>query len=159
MDITQFTSYDEVRAVLGLPAKELPDATLALPLYGKILKSNLVAIGASIVTDYATAKASYTTTAEINFCDAFELFALYDVAWSVCDALPSLSPRTITDGKAMLQRQLDSYKPVLDAVQARRSLHSEALKSAYAVVGGAVGATYTVSLFAVSTPDTDPVTG
>jgi hypothetical protein len=159
MDITEFTTYDEVRAVLGVPAKELPDSVLSLPLYAKTLRANLTAFGSNILTDYATAKASYTTATEVNFCDAFELFSLYDVAWSVCDALPSLSPRTITDGKAMVQRQLDSYKAVLSAVQARRATYSDALKETYSVVGGSTTSSYTPSLFSIGSPDFDPVTG
>ena len=50
MPITDYAAYDEIRAVLGVSDEELEDATLALPMYEKLLNMELLDISEDLPT-------------------------------------------------------------------------------------------------------------
>lgn len=162
MLLTDYTTYDEVRAALGVNVDEVDDATLALPLYENILQVELEDIDMDIPTLYESVSALPTPTDDqLRFMQAAHLFATYAVAKQLTTSLPLFSPEQITDGKAMIRRNQDTpYKAVIEAVAREYTRFKSRLEKMFAVVNstsaaGAVAKTY----FSVASPTSDPITG
>jgi hypothetical protein len=139
MDITDYTSYAEIRAICGLSVNELPDEVLSLSIYGNYLSLRMAGItlpdeapGPGPLTDaFAVVEAKLEadrTAAEQKLYDLTKLFAAYAVANEVCRALPTKLPKAISDSKATLTRFSPEsvYFATMERVEAMlRTLGSE----------------------------------
>jgi dihydroorotase len=114
MNITTYTTYEEIRLVLGLSPKELTDRELSSPMYENILSlamAELVipsAVGSGTTPQiYATVAAlaeNARTTNQQKFYDLLRLYSAYSIANEVAVALPLRAPKMIADSKASLTR-------------------------------------------------------
>lgn len=164
MALSFWTTYDAIRGVLGISNEELPDETLALPMYEVNLKEVFLDIASDFVTTVTAAKAAVTggtaTAVQSRLTDLVELTAPYIVARQLCDALPNLAPRLISDGKASMNRHDQSYKDLVDSVKVSTASYLKKLSDFYAAeVKSSASATATVTLFSVSSPTVDVITG
>jgi thymidine phosphorylase len=158
MAITTYTSYAQVRAVLGVSDKELSDATLALEMYDLGLKADLQDIGDNLVTEFAAL--STPTGDALKFQEAVKLFATYAVAQQLASSLPLFAPKMITDGKAGVTRDANSpYKQATIECRANYQKYRTLLEARYAVFLGASTAITPPPLFTAVTAATDEVTG
>lgn len=116
MLLSDFTSFDEVRAVVGLSSSELPDAQLNLAIYTNSLQLSL---------GYVTLPSPYTGTLETEFetvalldedartasqqmlYNLTRLYATYSVAYEVASSLSMSAPKSQSDGKRTLTRFSD----------------------------------------------------
>jgi hypothetical protein len=125
MHINTYFKFDEVRATLGISAKELPDTVLELDMYGEFLFQELMAIEGALDPDtternliehydYIKALAS-PTDAQALLKSYIRMFALYTVAANVADTISLMAPKTISDGKALITRF--SSEKTFDAVR------------------------------------------
>ena len=57
MELTAFTTYDDIRAMIGVTNKELPDTDLALESYLYGLENELEAVGANLEDERRPARA------------------------------------------------------------------------------------------------------
>lgn len=111
--LTDFTSYDEIRAVLGVSDDELEDSTLSLPMYLTTLTLGLGDIDATLETQYLTLKAAATLTPkEQKLLDVVSVFSAYAVAQHLLTSMPLFAPKRITDGRAETDRVTDPFKDV-----------------------------------------------
>jgi len=161
--LIDFTTYDDVRSVLGVSIEELPDETLALDLYYQSLLLQLDDISASVATNYASISAiapGSRTTTQKSFYAVTRLFSTYAIATTSLSALTLFAPRQITDGKAAIDRQVDVFQDVKDGVRNGFNALRKRLLAALA----AVDLTYTapaltlVTFATFSGTATDPVT-
>lgn len=164
LNVDDVTSFDEIRAALGVSDNELPDTTLELDMYRLHLNTELRAIDATLETTFDTIRGKTEadrTSAEQNLFSATSLFSLYSVALHLTSSLPLFSPKTITDGKAAISRYADSpYKQTIEAVQAQYSKLKTLLEAALAEYGGSSStAVSPPGYMGVSSPSFDPVTG
>ena len=158
--ITTYTSYEEVRATLGVDSADLEDSTLALALYAKELEMDLTAIDASIPADYATIKALPSpTVAQAKFLTAAELFATYSVSKRLTTSLPLFAAKQTTDGKAADTRFDNTWKPVIDAVSGNYDRTKGILTSAYQALSSATASSTARTYARIVSPISDPVTG
>lgn len=115
MNITSYTSYAEIRQVVGLSVKELPDAELAVEMYNNVLQLKLqevvlptAAPGPGPLDSRFLAVAALAenarTTAEQKLYNLTRLYSTYVVAYEVSMSLSSRTPKTISDGKHTLVR-------------------------------------------------------
>lgn len=160
--ITDFTTFAEIRGVLGVAVDELADATLQLPMYELALLADLEDIGVTLGADYDTvaAEAEPRTALRQALYDAVRLFAPYAVAIQLASSLPLFAPKTITDGKASVSR--DSASPYLIAIanaKAQYERNRERLESKYSTFLGATVVATIRPFFSVAVPTVDPVTG
>lgn len=166
MELIAFTTYADIRAIVGLSAKELPDEDLALESYIFGLQESLGAVSSTLEADYTSASANMSadsyTDSEQSLYRATRLFAAAQVSLAVAYSLPMRANKAITDGKAGLSRFTDS--PFRDTVENLKGLFASAkanLETVYASYKG-LDSTTVVSLpsfvRAVS-PSVDPVTG
>lgn len=164
MAVLDYTTYDDVRAALGVSEDELEDATLSLSLYEFSLSADIRSVSLTLSADYATVAnkdPGARTEDEIVLLESASLFATYSVARHLLTSLPLFSPKEITDGKASAVRySINPYKDTMDRVESMYSRYRDALTTAYAAYKVTSATTRTVPIFmAVSQPGTDPVTG
>lgn len=163
MALTDFTSYDDIRAVLGVSTFELSDETLGLEVYEMYLTSEMEDIAADLLTSYATvvttAEAS-RTPAQAKFFRQTRLFATYATAKQLTASLPMFGPKETSDGKASVSRFADSpYRDVVKRIGQEYDRLKERLESAYL---GLASGSYTATARAMFAPvglDIDPVVG
>lgn len=119
------TTTDEIRAVFGLSDAELPDEMLTQRMYAREVETSLLEISPNLATHYA----EYI---ELNpvIRSLVESFALYCVANMLCDMLPMLAARSMSDSKAMFQRFQTDFQSAILAIRQRFALAKEALTNA-----------------------------
>lgn len=163
MALTDYTSYAEVRSVLGVEDDELTDGILSLDLYASGLLTELEEVDTGLPTDFATVAAidpaSNRTAAQRRFYDATRNFATYGVAFQLSTSLPMFGPKEISDSKSLVSRFTDSpYKETNRMVKEKYDQWKARLEKAYSEFKSA-DTTPTRRLYLVaSTLSTDPVT-
>jgi len=162
MALTDYTSYDDIRAALGVDSEELPDAVLGTPLFSYSLRDafNTLASDMLSVVDACIA-ASPRTSAEQDVVEKAWVFATYAVAVQCLDSLPIFSPKMMQEGKTAFMRYSDSpYKFTAEQVRVSYLRSRNALLTAYqAYKGNEAPSATPLPLCGISVPTSDPVTG
>ena len=92
--LTDFATYDEIRAVLGVSDEELEDGTLALPMYLKLLQLDFGDIAGTLEAQYLAAKASTPpSAAEQKLVDVVSVFSAYASSKHLLTSLPRFAPK------------------------------------------------------------------
>jgi hypothetical protein len=161
MALTTFTTYAEVRAVLGVSDNDIADATLALPMYEDMLRMELDTVNVGVYPKFVEVVAVVSPTeAQSTFLRYFRLFCSYAVAKSLASALPMFGPKSIGDGKANMSRFSDSpYKVTVEKVEAEFGRMTNLLNAAYSTLASTSATTFTRPWFASTGLAVDPVTG
>lgn len=163
MDITQFTSYSDVRAVLGVADDELEDATLALEVYASHLEMELDDIHPALIAKYFETEGvdeATRTETQAKFYKLTRLFAAYAVARQCVSGLPMFGPKDVSDGKAVVSRFADSpYKQVIDEVKTQYDRLLLALEKIFSELISVSATTTTRTYMAAIGQGIDRVTG
>lgn len=117
--IHTYTTYDEVRATLGVSDEELEDTTLELPVWSTNLDFALEEVSSELVATYTAISDKPTndrTAAESKLYAATRLYATYIVADDLLKSLPMFSFKRVTDGKAEAER-FDAWEYTRDGVK------------------------------------------
>lgn len=120
MELADYTSYDEIRALLGVSDEELEDATLVLPAYSTDLELTISEVSTLAMPMYETIKAKAAndrTADEARYMITFDLFCSYAVAKHLLTSLPLFAYLRTTDGKAEIDRA-DRFEDVRRGVEA-----------------------------------------
>ena len=160
MPITSYTTYDDVRAALGVSDQDLGDSTLGLTLYDDALAMELAAVSPTIETLFASTSAQPSPTdAEKQLLRATRAFATYVVARELVPAMRMFAVQQVTDSKASMSRFNDPLAQLAKDIEKKYQLAKDALVAALTgVVGQALPSTPRQYLYVVS-PAYDPVTG
>lgn len=166
MDITDYTSYNEVRTTVGLSVDELPDTVLAEEIYANALE---LALGDIDLPDEApgpgplstrypeikTIDKTLRTTKEQKLYNLSRMFSTYAVALEVVVSLSMRAPKTVSDSKASLVRFSPeaTYTIVIDEIKGKL----DDLKSKLENINET--AVTSLSYMRVVEPAVDPVTG
>ena len=162
MALTDYTTYDDIRAALGVSDEEIDDGVLALSLYEQNLVAELEDISLDIISDYKDAKADNARDEDTErFYQTTRLFSTYRVALHLTSSLPLFSPKDIADGKATMSRYADSpYKMVIEQVKQLADRYRKRLTSVYESYSAGTTTTSVARVyFGVAVSTTDPVTG
>lgn len=158
--LTDFTTYAEVRAALGVSDEEASDVTLALPMYEEALKADLDDISLSLITTYTTVKTEVTPTdAQKRFLASVHLFCTYSVAKHLTVTLPMFSPRSVEDGKARMERFNDPYLKTIERVEGEYGRWQSRLEAAFTTLGQSATARTARVFMAVAGATSNPITG
>lgn len=161
--LTTYTSYDEIRAVLGVSTEELEDSTLSLGMYAAALTAELEDINTGIPAQFITVAgmADIARTAnQQRFFDSTRLFAAYAIAKQLGSSLPLFSPKDITDGKASVARFADSpYQTTLKEIKNMYEAARLRLGKAYDNLQSLSTSSTPVMFLSAVAPAIDPVTG
>lgn len=160
ISIDDYTTYDDIRAALGVTAKDLPDTTLALDIYSNYLELEMYEVDSTVQTTYETLVVDPSpTAAESRFIAATRFFAIYCVAKHLTTSLPLFAPRQISDGKATLARFDNPYRDTIASVHQMYDMAKNRLATALSDIGTAVATKTPLTYFSIITPSSDPVTG
>jgi len=164
MRLVEFTSYDDIRAALGVSSDEITDATLSLPLYEFNLASEFKQISLTLIADYEIQRETdHSTWSDVQqeLHEAVYLFATYAVAKQLTASLPLFSAKEIGDGKASLVRYAQNpYRDTITKVEQAYDTFRSKLVAAYNAVQALTAPPMVVrSYLSVITPARDPVTG
>jgi hypothetical protein len=134
MELTDYTSYAEIRAVIGLSSSELSDDLLKLELYSNVLEMALDAVVLPTETpgpgplkstfiDIAETVPAARTDKEQLLYSLTRLYSTYVVAAEVAISLPMAAPKMISDSKASLTRFSPeaTFRDVVNGILARAS--------------------------------------
>lgn len=158
--ITDYTTFDDVRAALGVSSDELEDATLGLKLYADYLDGELEDIDLTLPTIYDTLSNEPAPTAvQKRLVTTCRLFATFAVAKQLLAALPLFATKSQTDGKAAIGRFDNPYKDTIKQVNEQFDRQRNRLIAALAAVGTTVTDATSLVRMSVVSPDFDPVTG
>jgi hypothetical protein len=134
MALTTYTTYDEVRAALGVSKTELPDTVLSLTQWDTLTVIGLEDVHTGIPTLYGTISALPTisrSTTEQRFYDLTRLYACYELAQTLLVSLPLFAVRRLTDGRAEFDRQPDVYEDVREGVRGMHNMLKVKLSATY----------------------------
>jgi hypothetical protein len=108
MALTDYTSYAEIRAALGIASLEVRDNVLALPLYERLLQFELKDISPTIEAAYlALGEEGSLSDPELTFYSAMQVYAAYAVAYRLTDVIEMSSFQKIQDSKTAFTRKVD----------------------------------------------------
>jgi hypothetical protein len=160
VDLTEYTSFAEVRAILGVSEDEVEDATLGLPVYATNLEAELRDVSLSLPTSYQAVRAKIVRTPEEDwFFRITQQFAAHVVAKQCLTALPMAAPREMSDGKASMSRFADSpYRDTIRRVESDLETNRTRLKAALDAVN-ASATIITRQVYFARSSSVDPVTG
>jgi len=163
--ITDYATFGDVRAVLGVSDYELTDATLALTVYSSNLDNALAGISGILDpdTEERTLAAQYIYLEEVSsptadqtkLLNSIKLYAIYVVAGQASGALSMYAPKTQADGKSNLTR-FSSDATFRDAVGSIHAKISTVVADIYELFGVAPSA---IDYLIAVTPAEDLVTG
>lgn len=127
--ITKYTSFDEVRSVLGVEDDELDDSTLSLGVYYNHLLEMFEDINPTLVQLYDEVDGTpVKSPLQERFLRLVQTFATYAVAKQLTPSLPMFAPRSIGDGKATMSRFLDPYKDTIRGIEEQFTLTQNRLQ-------------------------------
>lgn len=109
MALTAYTTYDTVRAVVGLSPKELSDDVLSLPMYEQLLKEDLYSVASELNTTFLALPGGMLSAYEQKLKDQVEVFAAYSVAEKLLSPAGIFCPQVINDGRASRDTGADPY--------------------------------------------------
>ena len=158
--LLDYTSYDEIRAVLGVSDEELEDTTLALPIYAQKLGFELEDISVNLETVYETARAAATpSTLQTKLLNAVQVFAAYAIAKHLLGSASLFAPRRVGDGRAETERVTDPFETLRDDVEAAYLSLKQRVSAALVGLGEQVGAATSRTYTAAAGLPADNVTG
>ena len=149
----EVTSTDEVRSVLGLSDSELPDEVITQRVYKMEVLTALTLVDSRLVDE-----CDQRLLAKPSLKDTLGIFALYCIANRLCDALPLIAARTLSDNKATFQRFDIDIQSVAESIRQRYATSTKALQEALAD-SVETKEVRVPTLFGSGSPNYDRVTG
>ncbi len=160
--LTQYTTFDEVRAVLGVSDEELEDEVLVQPFYERQLILDIEDVDTGIPDAFDTVSAipyASRTKVQKRFYDVVQLFSAYALGRTLLTSLPYFAELRMQDGRSEKQRVKDPFAFTRDGVNAGFTAARQSLLAAYAATtGGTATARVTRTLLSGVGLATDPVT-
>ena len=148
LQMSPYTTYDEVRAVLGVSDEELENATLSLPLYAQQLELELESVYVSLPSMYTGIQAldpALRTPQQQKLFDIVQVYSAYATGKILLVSAPRFAPKRISDGRAEVERVADPFATLRDdleqtllSLRARLVRALEALDVVFSPVAGRV---------------------
>lgn len=118
LPLSAYTTSAEVRALLGVTSKELKDEQLALPMYRRLLSTELDELDPQLEADYeALANLPSPDATQEKFKDLVQLYSSYAIALHLVPSLEQFAPQKITDGRAEVQRSESDLKTLISGLE------------------------------------------
>jgi len=160
--IADYTSPEDVRAILGVTVDDLSDATILLPIHENLLISDIESVDESVDVPALYSAAQLVTTPssdEERLIRTVKIFATFSLAKQLCGSLPLFAIKQETDSKAGMTRFDNPYKEVIVSVGRDYDRSRNKLKQALTALNTGTGTTVRRPYFATSSPSSDPITG
>lgn len=110
--LTEYTTYDDIRAALGVSTEEIDDATLGLESFLTLLEEDLLAVNSAVPTAWAALPSDPDTdTAEQKrFRRLVKLYSTYAVAYRLLDSAEMFGFLKVADGRASAERAAKAFE-------------------------------------------------
>lgn len=160
MSITAYTTFADVRAVLGVSEKDLSDSTLSLAWYSDTLDEELEEVSTNLVATFLAATSAVTPSEDQKrLMRAVRIFAAAAVARTATAAIRLAAPQQVTDGKAAMTRFSDPIKELTKDVEAKYLAARDKVAAALSAIISTGSGGGQRPWFSVVSPSSDPVTG
>lgn len=161
--ITDYTTFDDIRATLGVEALELTDETLGLKVFESGLEAEIYDVSSSLDTTYHEVlliEEPLRTPVQKRLVSMAGSFATYAVAKQVAASMSMFAPRSIADGKSTLTRfSGEPYKDVLKNLQEQYDVARNRLVKALDELMASTSTVAYRTIFNAVGSGYDPVTG
>lgn len=150
----ELTSADEVRSVFGLSDAEIPDDMLSQNIYSAEIGAALTKVLGDKALTWLALTASFDEK-DIKLVQATKNWVVYAYADKICDVLPLVVAKALTDNKASYTRFDYDVAALVANIRKRFMLAEKALQTA---LEAEVKPMVLPTLFGVGKPTYDPVT-
>lgn len=161
--LTEYTTYAEVRAALGVSEEEIDDATLELQMYETLLEEDLNGISPLVLTTWAglDEDEDARTADEAKFAKRLRLYATYSVAAQLLTSVELFGFLKVADGRASTERRPQAFDTINGNVLAMLVKARAWLLASLDLLapGTPVTPAGSISWTSSVAPATDPVTG
>ncbi len=145
LSLLDYTSYDEIRAILALTDEELADGVLALPIFVTELVEDLYAVDPGINDLYLQYSTTFSNPPEIRrFVRLVRAYSAYVVSMQLTESLPLLAVQSENDARAAYKKFDNPFDDITMMVGANYLKTQQYMVDAYNAV--------------TSTPVAQPVT-
>lgn len=121
MALTDYTTYDQIRAVFSVTDAELEDTTLAQPLYETQLMEQFRLVGEDVeqkFLDLQGVMVSNMTYKEKRFYRLVGVFSTYAVCMELLQSLELLAVKSEQDARAQYERFGPHFDRIAESVKA-----------------------------------------
>ena len=158
--LTDYTTYADIRAALGVSEEEIEDVTLGLALYDTLLSEDLLAVDPALASTFAALPSTGRTPAQARLAALTSLYATYAVAFRLTDSVELFGFLKVADGRASTERAKEAFANLRTNIAAMLArLRGTLLDALLVVVPGTVVTASTTSWVSSTGIATDPVTG
>lgn len=161
--LSDYTTPDTVRALLGINDLEVEDAQLALEVYSLVVESGLDNLDLRVLPAYETVKAvpeAGRTSTQRRYYSSVQVYSATLVALELVPSLPLAVPRRIGDEKAVVERVNDPFKSLQQNLAASLAVLGDRIKAALSLLDPSFSSTSVSRRFASTVAlNPDPVTG
>lgn len=158
--LTAYTTFDDIRGVLGVSVEELEDATLQLQIYEDALAADLDEISLDLESMYQTVSGLASPSAtQSRFLRDTRSFATHSVARTLLTSLPMFGPRSVEDGKARMERFDNPYRDMVKAVNGDYERWRNRLQQTFTALGQSTTVSAPRTYLSVVAPSSDPIAG
>lgn len=163
LSLLDYTTYEDIRATLGVNDIELTDDKLDLTLYSSNLGVELDDLSTDLSEKYDEVRViaeGSRTKKQQRLYDVTRLFATYTVAKQCCVSLPMFGPKTVNDSKTEVSRfSNDPYKETIKTVIKEWEKYRQRTQTALEDLASSVSVAAVRTVMLISSPISDPVTG
>lgn len=158
--LTDYTTYADIRAALGVSEEEIEDVTLGLALYDTLLSEDLLAVDPLLVSTFTALPSTGRTPEQARLAALTSLYATYAVAHRLTDSVELFGFLKVADGRASTERAKEAFDNLRTNIAAMLSrLRSTLLAALQLVVPSTVVTATTTSWVSSTGIALDPVTG
>lgn len=148
-----YTSYDAIRAALGVTSNEITDAQLSDLNIEDLIMIELDQVYADHAVAKTTAESNYATDAEVKLWQKIKLFCQYQGAVFLLPALQTLVAQRVSDSQVTMERFMpEELEKTENKIIGMRDWLRAQLNTDYATSALAVSPVIS------AVPDYDPVT-
>lgn len=162
MALTDYTSYAEIRAVLGVSDTDIDDATLALPIYEQQLLMALYKVHPNLATLFASIHqipVDQRTALQQRLYNVTQVYAAYAVARYLLASAPLFAFQKLKDGRAEGDRFANAFDMLRDDLDNMLADLVDSLEDLLTDLGEEFPAKVGMTYFAASEPNFNPITG
>lgn len=108
--LTEYTTFNDIRAALGVSEEEIDDLTIGLSLYETLLDEDLLAVDPNLVATWVALPAVDSRSAvERRFGSLVGLYSTYAVAYRLTDTVELFGFLKVADGRASTERAQEAF--------------------------------------------------
>jgi hypothetical protein len=160
--LTDYTTPDTVRAILGVSLLEIADAIVLNPVYAVMMTERIADLDPGLDAEFKELPAdpAARTTNQQRFSDLMQTIVAYFLAQQLMKSVKMFAPQLIQDNKTQMARVADPYADLRDSVVGTLSYLSERTLAVYQLLNPTLPVILPQKrVFAVNSPiGFDPVT-